>query len=948
MAAFSANGRLIVTGGLDRSARVWETSTGKLLARLAPHANTVFSAEFSPGGRRVVTTTNGSGQVWDVAQATPIGEPLRHAELSRVSFASFSPDGRRVITVGGDHTARLWDAATGKAIGAVMKHDGEPFHAAFRPDGLIVVTGGHDRTVRFWDAITGRAFPDLTLKLEQPLDRVFFTSDAAYLVTRENDRFVALYRFDGKKYVKEESLEPGLTSLSYREPERSPDMRLLLEERYWSEQDFGGAAHLWDEAGKIPQRLILRHDVPIRRALFLPGGQHLLTLSGDATYPQGAELWDVSTGQADKPAHGPTDSVIVACSRDGLFLLRSNPKTKQARIVERTSGRQVGPPLPQEGTVYRAWFSDDGRWLATAATEPNRKGCSVGLWNAATGAAAVPVLDLSAHVTEACIAPNGKTLALLGQEGELQLWNVAVGRCLRIGEQTRFDAVVPVFSPDGKLVAAAEYWTARVFDAGTGAAVAKGGKHGGPIRHLAFSGDSSLLIAASEDRVARVWRARGGSEVTPPLQHKEALTFAVFSPDSRRVATASEDGTARVWDARTGWPLSPFFKHDKAVNHLDFSRDGRWLATASTDQTVKIWNVAADDRPVEDLVALARLIAGERVKDDQKLVNIGLEETRTSWERLRQKYPDDFACTPDQERNWHREEARACRSVQNWPRALLHLDRLLALGPKTAVLHMSRGDVLSRLRRPADAIAEFTAAMKMKPDVEQARRIRQGLGNAHAELDHWKEAAAAFRDSLEKTPEVAILHRMAFARLGGGDHAGYVSACREVLRHSGDAPQSPTATAIAWLCALGPDNKDNIQRFLAATALVKAFEADTRPDEFHLARGALLYRVHCGIKGKKDWQEVIKELEAARAVRGTEQARLVPCWLYLAMAHHQNGNRAEAARWLTAAEQWAASVKKQGAPFAPWDARLQIRLLLAEAKATIGPKPAKAEAEDRR
>ena len=40
-----------------------------------------------------------------------------------VTSAAFSPDGRRIVTASADNTARLWDAETGKPIGA----------AAYRP-----------------------------------------------------------------------------------------------------------------------------------------------------------------------------------------------------------------------------------------------------------------------------------------------------------------------------------------------------------------------------------------------------------------------------------------------------------------------------------------------------------------------------------------------------------------------------------------------------------------------------------------------------------------------------------------------------------------------------------------------------------------------------------------------------------------------------------------------
>jgi len=66
----------------------------------------------------------------------------------RVYSAQFSADGQRVVTASADGTARVWDAATGKAISQPMKHDGEVASAQFSADGQRVVTASFDKTAR--------------------------------------------------------------------------------------------------------------------------------------------------------------------------------------------------------------------------------------------------------------------------------------------------------------------------------------------------------------------------------------------------------------------------------------------------------------------------------------------------------------------------------------------------------------------------------------------------------------------------------------------------------------------------------------------------------------------------------------------------------------------------------------------------------------------------------
>jgi hypothetical protein len=65
-----------------------------------------------------------------------------------VNSAQFSSDDQRVVTASEDKTARVWDAATGKALSEPMKHDDVVCSAQFSADGQRVVTASKDNTAR--------------------------------------------------------------------------------------------------------------------------------------------------------------------------------------------------------------------------------------------------------------------------------------------------------------------------------------------------------------------------------------------------------------------------------------------------------------------------------------------------------------------------------------------------------------------------------------------------------------------------------------------------------------------------------------------------------------------------------------------------------------------------------------------------------------------------------
>ena len=119
-AAFSPDGKYIVTASDDWTVRLWEVSTGQSLAQVRSDGSAVDRVIFSPDGARIAATNGRTVYLW-LPPTSPLrsgGEDGGQDDLlvlrghgNDVSSVAFSPDARRVLTGSWDGTARVWDMA---------------------------------------------------------------------------------------------------------------------------------------------------------------------------------------------------------------------------------------------------------------------------------------------------------------------------------------------------------------------------------------------------------------------------------------------------------------------------------------------------------------------------------------------------------------------------------------------------------------------------------------------------------------------------------------------------------------------------------------------------------------------------------------------------------------------------------------------------------------------
>lgn len=608
----------------------------------------------------------GDGGEWnilDVATGKSISKFKTPSEGDR--FGDFesrryvlSHDGRQLVTSGagrrrGAEKITVWETTSGKSIREqpTKIKDATFVTATLSADGktLVAVEGKEDRKgdgevkpqLRFWDMATGQETRSVQCPL-QYLSELHLLGDGKMLLALDRGS-QGVHLLDATTGKEERTFHGGRNGM--RGIAISPDQNTLFIAE--SSRVVAHDVQSGKQLHEFPTAASLS-DEPFGNR-FGDSAQFTMAVSPDGkalAVPAQASVafWDVKSGkeidvvdghrdQIDSIAFHPDGAQVLTGAADSRLLLWGAGSGQQLREFQQASApkkdddinRMRGGGLMMNLFQVRGSFTPDG-----ASVGGLWWGRKLHVFEAATGKLRRH-LGVNNGLTAFAFAPDNRSAAVTGTEGQIRLYDLASGRHTRnLGEAPKSEPnddkmmFAPdleqgvfslAYSRDGRMLASAgmhlranglgvetHYWELASgkermqFQADMDMSERNMFSFSAVMSALecfnaaiAFSPDNKTVAEAGfstirlkDARTGREVRVFGGKQIVAPTVH--------FSPDGKMVLAGKHDGAIRLWDLATGTMLFDFPAHRGAVTALAFSPDGKRLASGSKDTSVLVWN----------------------------------------------------------------------------------------------------------------------------------------------------------------------------------------------------------------------------------------------------------------------------------------------------------------------------------------------------------------------
>ena len=650
---FSTDGAKIVSGSGDKTVRIWDSITGKLLLCLEGHDDSVENVGFNPDSSRIVSGSKDKTiKLWDSITGELLMTLSGHDDAVRC--VGFSPDSSRIVSGSKDKTIKLWDSITGELLMTLSGHDDAVRSVGFSPDSSRIVSGSKDKTIKLWDSITGELLMTLSGH-DDAVNSVAFSPKGDKFASSSRDKTIRIWdSTSGNTLLTLKKHEFYVYSVSF-----APDGNKIVSGsmdntiRVWDSntgkqisilkghESYVVSVHLsqdgnkivsgsmdntirvWDSNAEYSLLTLVGHNGYVRRLSFSADASKIASGGEDQT----VKVWDSSSGQLlmTLPDH---DSYIdfVHFSVDATQIVSGAANT--LRIWDIGTGKLSHTLKLQTCSVESVSYSPDNNKIVIASRDkllriwtPNsqdpllllaghekavRCACyspdgskivsggddkSIRIWDSASGQSLLILTGHEKGIAAVAYSPDGTRIVSGGDDKSIRVWDSASGKALLVLAGHEEGVTTLAYSPDGSsIVSGGAEQMIKLWNSATGELIARFKGHQGTIRRVSYSPDGQKILSTADDKIIRVWDIASATVLLSINAHDHQVRSARYSPDGNRIVSGARDKMIKLWNSTTGELILGFKAHDDTIRDVNFSLDGRSIVSAGDDKTVRVWD----------------------------------------------------------------------------------------------------------------------------------------------------------------------------------------------------------------------------------------------------------------------------------------------------------------------------------------------------------------------
>ena len=564
----SPNGRLVATGGLDGTVRVWQLSDGQLLRVLVGHDSYSGSVAWSPCGTLIASagTWDGSVRLWD----PKAGRQLRVFKglKNPVGNVAWSPSGRRLVASSGfSGVLWMWDGEadeteTASELGHYITG------LQWSPNGMSLAVLSEQSPVTVLDMESRQSRKENVRSFgDASTTSLAWSPDGARVAIGSGTQCSILDSATGEEVKK---LSGACLSMAW-----SPDGKQLAT------TGSSYAVQIWDvEAGKVAAPV----PATASRLAWDRASQRLFCL-----YTTQLTVYD--------PAEKKVVLTIPAALIQPPYWCVGRPMvtglmTAKLSLWDANTARHLCDLSGHTSTISAVSWPRDGKTLASASSDKTLR-----IWNVGTGETMHTLTGHTATVTDVAWSPNGKVLASAGSDKTVRIWDPDDESCQVLEGHTGAVRAL-AWSPAGnQLLSGGSDQTVIVWDPKSGKAQ-RTIEVSRPVLSLACAtiGKTMTLACGTTEDQVQVINATSGQQLailrsrgSPP-----SVTALAWLPMGGHLFAGRSCHTAQLWDAGANKVIR-HFQAMAPVAYVTIAGNGNTLVAGNHDGTVRFWDTASGE-----------------------------------------------------------------------------------------------------------------------------------------------------------------------------------------------------------------------------------------------------------------------------------------------------------------------------------------------------------------